>query len=97
MPWSRQCGVVVSATWDYSANSPVALSGGAKPEKPFRSFGKQDIAAAEIAEETNCLREKPWLLLIVPSLLYSLRHSPAAAGQYARALCERNRRPRGFT
>src|ERR1700694_3197301 len=48
--------------------SSVPRLGDARPAKRFRPFGKQETAAAEIAEETNCLREKPCVLLIVPLL-----------------------------
>jgi len=56
MPWSRQDGAGVRTTEDRSAISLVALFGDAKLVKGSRPLGKQEIAAAEIVEETNCRR-----------------------------------------
>ena len=51
--------------------------------KRSRRFGKQEIAAAEMAEETNCLREKPCVLLIISLLLTASRRNHPSADHNA--------------
>src|ERR1700687_2555868 len=52
-PWSRQAGVVVSAT-EFCCRPPSAP---ANPLKSFCAPGNTEIAEADIAEATNFLRE----------------------------------------
>src|SRR5438445_5689489 len=59
MPWSRQGGVVVRATEDCGAVSRAPILASAKLVRRSLPGCKQEIVAAEIAEETNCRREKP--------------------------------------
>ena len=75
-------------------NSGAPPRGAARPVKKCRPFGKHETAAAETAEDTNCRREKPCVLLIAVSLLAACS---AMAGQDAGALGERSLRAPGIT
>src|SRR5882724_3785423 len=86
MPWSRQGGVAVSATEDCRGISRVPLLGAVRALRSSRPGRKQETVAEESAEEMNCLREKPGVLLMVSLLLAGLRgnlpstnHSAAGA------------------
>src|SRR5258708_17727022 len=68
MPWSRHGGVLTRATDDCAEFSSAPTLAAVKLARSSRLDGKQEIAAAEIAEETNCRGETPRVLLRVVGL-----------------------------
>src|SRR5216683_5585907 len=86
IPWSRHCGVVVSAT-ELCAASRVPIAR-VKLPKSFCAPGSTEIAEADIAEATNFLREYFPFMATLPET--NLR-SHGAHHSATRARCSGNR------
>jgi len=69
MPWSRHGGVLVRVTGDCGPDSPATILAPVNPARSWPPGCRQEIVAAEIAEATNCRRERLEVLLMVRVLL----------------------------